>query len=364
MKTVGILGAGGKIGFMAAKALEGKCAIRGGSRTYKDCYEEIRGFEWQQTDLYDRDNLEKFCTGCDVVLNCTGPAGVVKERVAVVCGNMKIPYVDTSDVIITDTDARMALPRESVYVVGAGYVPGLGGLLVKWMAEKEFDQLNRVKCFQEGRQKFSEIAFTDIVLSALSGSGKGDSYYRKGRILREHSLGAISKVMPGAKDPVWMKSFLSDEMADVSEKYHVGELHWMNTVSDKEMMDLVMSSVQLLVTEEREEALKTIQQRAKIYGEKEQDDEKEWSQIVMECRGIREGVQKECTLSYEVDREEEACGMVAALAVLHLLEYAVVPGIYRIYDLVSSDEIDRLIQKPEKGTFLIKTADGGKGKES
>ncbi len=363
MKKVGILGVSGKIGWMAAKALEGKCRIRGGSRTYQEAYQDLREFEWQQTDLYDRESLESFCSGCDVLLNCTGPAGIVKDRVALVCGGRKIPYVDTSDVILTDSEIARLLPEDGVYVVGAGYVPGLGSLLVKWLTEQEFDQLNRVKCFQGGRQRFSEIAFTDIVLTALEGKGKGDSYYRKGRILKEHNPGAISKLLPGILKPIWMKAFLSQEMAAVSEHCQVGELHWMNMVSDQEFLDLVLSSVQLLMTEDRDQALPIIQDRARSYGAKDAGEEKEWSRLLLECRGLRKGERKECILSYAVDKEEEACGMVAALAVSHLLEQAAAPGIYRLYELVSSEEIGQMLQDPPWGTFLLEPEVGEKGRE-
>ncbi len=363
MKKVGILGVSGKIGWMAAKALEGKCRILGGSRTYQDAFQKLREFEWQQTDLYDRESLESFCSACDLILNCTGPAGIVKDRVALVCGGLKIPYVDTADVILTDQETARALPEDGIYVVGAGYVPGLGSLLVKWLADQEFDQLNRVKCFQGGRQSFSEIAFTDIVLTALEGKGKGDSYYRKGRILKEGNPGAITKTLPGIPDPVWMKAFLSPEMAAVSEHCQVRELHWMNMVSDPEFMDLVLWSVQLLMTEDRDQALPTIQDRARSYGAKAPGEEKEWSRLLLECRGIHKGVRKECSLSYAVNREEEACGMVAALAVSHLLDQPVDPGIYRLYEVVSSEEIGQMLQAPQRGTFLLKTEMGEKGNE-
>lgn len=172
MKKVGIIGASGKIGLMSAKALEGSCCIKGGSRNYSDSFKGIENFEWQQVDIYDDDSLDKFCDGCDIILNCTGPAGIVKERVAVAAGKMGIPYVDTADVILVDKSIRDALPQNSVYVAGAGYVPGLGGLLIKYISEKLFDRVDKVKCYQVGKQCFSSIAFTDIVLTSFCGTVK------------------------------------------------------------------------------------------------------------------------------------------------------------------------------------------------
>lgn len=354
MKKVGILGASGKIGFMAAKALEGSCHIKGGSRNYKECFKEIEGFEWKEVDIYDSASLSNFCEDCEIILNCTGPAGVVKERVAVTAGELGITYVDTSDNILVDEEFNKALPPDSAYVGGAGYVPGLGGLLIKWISKQLFDRFDLAKCFQGGKQRFSTTALTDIVLGSLSGNGKGDSYYRNGRILKEHNLGAVKKFIPGSEQEVLMKAFLNDEMMDAARKNKVKELHWMNTVSDEKMADLVMECVQILLASDREQALSIIQEKAGEYVEQDKTEQKEWSAVVMECRGKKDDITKEYILSYEVEKEEEVCGMIAALVVKHLLNNKTENGIYWAHDIVSTDEIDQLIKNPLRGRFSLK----------
>ncbi len=353
MKKVGIIGASGKIGLMSAKALEGSCCIKGGSRNYSDSFKGIENFEWQQVDIYDDDSLDKFCDGCDIILNCTGPAGIVKERVAVAAGKMGIPYVDTADVILVDKSIRDALPQNSVYVAGGGYVPGLGGLLIKYISDKLFDRVDKVKCYQVGKQCFSSIAFTDIVLTSFCGTGKGDSYFRNGRILQEHNLGEIYKKFPKTEKETKIKAFLSDEMIDISAKCNIRELHWFNGVTDERLSDLVMKSVSHLIKDGKDNPMDIIGKYAKEYEQNTSSYEEEWSTVIIEVRGLKDDIRKEYRISYNVEKEEEACGMIASLAVRRLLNCCVENGTYRPADIVSSDDIRQMINDPLFGEFTI-----------
>ncbi len=93
-----------------------------------------------------------------------------------------------------------------------------------------FDKLDKVVCYQGGKQHFSVIAFTDIILGAVSGVGYGDSYYRNGRILKENHIGGTQTAFPGVDTPVYMKSYLSEEMIKAAKACGIKELHWMNSV--------------------------------------------------------------------------------------------------------------------------------------
>lgn len=183
MKKIGILGASGTIGYLVCKLLQERYEIIGGCRKNNENFKNLKNFTWQKADLYDNESIKEFCRKSDVVVNCAGPAGSIKDRVALVAQKEKKPYIDASDFIIVEEECIGRISEESVCVVGAGYVPGLGGMLVKWAFKTLFDKLDKVVCYQGGKQHFSVNAFTDIILGAVSGVGHGDSYYRNGRIL-------------------------------------------------------------------------------------------------------------------------------------------------------------------------------------
>ena len=126
---------------------------------------------------------------------------------------------------------------------------------MKWAFKTLFDKLDKVVCYQGGKQHFSVNAFTDIILGAVSGVGHGDSYYRNGRILKENNMNHTQTTFPGMDTPVYMKSYLSEEMIKAAKECEVKELHWMNSVSDEKMMSMIMDAFQLIITNERENAI-------------------------------------------------------------------------------------------------------------
>lgn len=63
----------------------------------------------------------------------------------------------------------------------------------------------------------------------------------------------------------------------------------MNSVFDEKMVDMIMDAYQLIMTQEKNVAIKKINEMAEKYIDTEESREDEWSFIVMECRGKKEG---------------------------------------------------------------------------
>ena len=344
MKTIGIIGASGKIGFLVCKWLEGSVRIRGGCRSFKDKFNELKDFEWVKTDIYDSKSLEEFSTGCDAILNCTGPAAVIKESIALTAQNLNIPYIDTSDIILVDKDARKKLTGENICVGGAGYVPGLGGLLLKWASNRLYDNISKAVCFQGGIQSFSAIAFTDIILGAVSGVGYSDSYYRGGRILKENNTKGTMTVFPGTDEAVFTKSYLSEEMIKAAEALGVKEVHWSNMVNDEKMMKLIMDSFQIIMTEERSSEIEKKSKLSSSYMAYMNRDLKKWSSLIIELRGKKDNKRKEYLLEFNVEDEETACSLVAAMICRRVLKRDFDKNVYWAFEIMDANDIDELLK--------------------
>lgn len=99
MKKIGILGASGTIGYLVCKLLQERYEIIGGCRKNNENFKNLKNFTWQKADLYDNESIKEFCRKSDVVVNCAGPAGSIKDRVALVAQKEKKPYIDASDFI-------------------------------------------------------------------------------------------------------------------------------------------------------------------------------------------------------------------------------------------------------------------------
>lgn len=353
MKKIGILGASGTIGYLVCKLLQERYEIIGGCRKNNENLKNLKNFTWQKADLYDNESIKEFCRKSDVVVNCAGPAGSIKDRVALVAQKEKKPYIDASDFIIVEEECIGRISEESVCVAGAGYVPGLGGMLVKWAFKTLFDKLDKVVCYQGGKQHFSVNAFTDIILGAVSGVGHGDSYYRNGRILKENNMNHTQTTFPGMDTPVYMKSYLSEEMIKAAKECEVKELHWMNSVSDEKMMSMIMDAFQLIITNERENAIEKIRKMAEEYIASEDDGEKEWYSVIMECRGKKDGERKEYTITFTVDKEEEASSLVAAAVVDAVIKHSPVGGLYWAFEVMEVEDIANMLEMLPAGCFCI-----------
>ena len=350
MKKIGVLGASGTVGFLVCELLQERYEIIGGCRRKNKKFETLKHFVWQEVDLYDEERLESFCQKCEVVVNCAGPAGSIKDRVALSAQKSGKPYIDASDFMIVEEECVSRISKECACVAGAGYVPGLGGILVKWASQTLFDKLDKVVCYQGGKQHFSVIAFTDIILGAVSGVGYGDSYYRNGRILKENHIGGTQTAFPGVDTPVYMKSYLSEEMIKAAKACGIKELHWMNSVSDERMMRMIMDAFQLIMTQERDTAIEKIREMAAAYIASEDPDEKEWSSVIMECRGKKDGERREYTITFTVDKEEEASSLVAAAVVDAVIKHNPGGGLYWAFEVMDVEDITNMLHamKPER----------------
>lgn len=353
MKTVGVLGASGVIGFNTCTQIQNICTILGGCRKYDDRFEKLNNFTWRETDIYSSQSLTNFCNSCDIILNCAGPACSLKDRIAQYAAKANAIYIDTSDIILINEALTKNLDKDKIYIAGAGYVPGLAGIILKMLHNEYFDNIDFVNCYQGGKQAFSPIAFTDIILSSISGVGHSDSYLKDGNIQKESVSHSEKKFIPGFQEEIYLKAYLSKEMINIADKLNIKELHWYNMVSDEKMMSLVMDSFQLLMTEERKTAIRKIQELCK---EKKVDNigtEDQWSNMLFDCYGSKNGEKKHIRALYKIKHEETACSEVAAEIVKYSINNEIKPGVYWANEILDIDDIKNIPSISDSNKFII-----------
>lgn len=237
--------------------------------------------------------------------------------------------------------------KDAVYILASGYVPGLSAIIPRIIVSKELDKVEKLYCFQGGKQSFSAIAFTDILLSSITKSGYADSYYSHGEIAKDVLKLGEKVSVPGFKDSVFLKAYLSNEMKELAEELGIGELHWYNMVSDESMMALVMDSFQVLMTNEREEAINKIQAMCeKTF--KDVKNENEWSCIRYEFYGDKDNKKIHRTVMYTLDKEEVICGEIAAETVKAVLKKKPENGMYwanEVFKDINQNDISALANK-------------------
>ncbi|MFD9735285.1 hypothetical protein [Umezawaea sp. NPDC059074] len=135
---IGVVGATGEVGSHAVRVLRdldvGPLRL-GGSR---------------DVDHRDDGSLDRFAAGCRVLVNCSGPAHAVGDRVARAALRAGAGYVDASEV-------------DGPGVTGAGLRPGLTGLLPRWLARREFDAVHGLVAHLAVLDRFTATAAADYL---------------------------------------------------------------------------------------------------------------------------------------------------------------------------------------------------------
>jgi len=228
--TVGVLGATGAVGAAAAAQLHryGHRGLRLGARSTGALGAVAAGLPGAvavPVDLADPGALAAFCAGCAVVLNCAGPAyrvGTVVARTAFAAG---AHYVDAAgdDALCAGVDA--VRPAGRTAVVSAGMMPGLTGLLPRYLATTLAAPAVAMLGWIGGRDVFTATAAADY-LRAGEGFGEPLAVWRDGRRLRGAELPGPASQLPFFPEPATALAYLSTETEAVARLLGLARARW------------------------------------------------------------------------------------------------------------------------------------------
>ena len=137
MKNVGLLGAAGSVGRHALKYLSkigeyNIYAFGHNEQTVKDdsFFDNLPNVQWTFGDMLQKELLIEFIKGKDIILNAMFCPEDVRELIVKACENNGIPCVDTGNF----TSDSYKLPTNSLYIYGAGALPGLSAIIGTYAA--------------------------------------------------------------------------------------------------------------------------------------------------------------------------------------------------------------------------------------
>lgn len=169
---IGVLGATGAIGQQVCHRLLAWHGgpLRVGSRHISD--DVSFGFtnvHHQQVNIEDDNSLSHFMMGCDLVLNCAGPSHRLTPLVLQAAQHACIPYIDAGGAAC----ARLPLQQNNLALVrlDAGAVPGLSGLLPRWLAQS-FNSVQRLRVWHGIVDHFTLSGAEDFLIGVPSGGVK------------------------------------------------------------------------------------------------------------------------------------------------------------------------------------------------
>ncbi|MFI0899078.1 saccharopine dehydrogenase NADP-binding domain-containing protein [Streptomyces sp. NPDC020983] len=247
---VGVLGASGAVGADAVRALRaaGVGELRLGARRTAGLAGQAA--EVVAVDLERPDRLARFCADCTVVLNCAGPSYRVRGRVARAAVAAGADYVDVAgdEPAYADLSGLGLAGLGRRAVLSAGMLPGLSGLLPRWLAEQrqEGPHGGELTVWSGGLERCSRTVAADLVLSLGGHAPDGRPPYgeplaawRAGRRESRALQPRDDAELPSFPGPVALRPVLSAEAERLARALRLDRLDWFNVFPGRRVRDVL-----------------------------------------------------------------------------------------------------------------------------
>jgi hypothetical protein len=336
---IGILGGYGGVGQATARLIDawglGRLRIAGRrpelARQFVD--DSLRGeAEAAAADVEDPLSLSRFCSGCRIVINSSGPSYQVLDRVARAAFEAGADYVDPGgdEAIHSRLSGQEWIAAGRTAVLSAGMIPGLSGLLPKWLARQGFASLRSLTAHVCLKDHFTPAAAREYLLSLSSGYGESLAAWRNGRRVSRVAQPLLHKELPFFPRPVSAYPFLSSEAERVAKALGLSDLSWYNVFEGEHVLAAV-GRLQAVPPEQRDSAAMQLAQAAELdlFGQAP------YQLFVFQMEGEdASGASLTRTLLLRGRDSYELSGTVAALTVQKMLQEAVPPGVHFAMDVL------------------------------
>lgn len=231
--VIGLIGGSGTVGRTAALRMSaaGLGSLRIGGRnldTATAVAEECVGSaEPVRLNLADEADLEEFCSGCSVVVNCAGPSYLVLDSVARTAFSVGADYVDIGGELPAADALRAAdISPERTAVFSAGAMPGLSGLLPRLITAGQ--PLRRLETYIGGVARFTPLSAADGLLTRGDRFGEAMASMQDATIA-SNSVSPLRDVqLPGFPRPVQAWPYLTTEAQSLGRIPGVAEVRAYN----------------------------------------------------------------------------------------------------------------------------------------
>lgn len=188
-RVIGVIGGTGRVGRECLRYLSehADCELLAGGRSRPESMSTsppLYGAEFVPVDVFNDAELSSFCQRCRLIINCSGPAALVRERVAKAALLHTCHFVDPGGYtpLFHALDARAVADSGLSFFLGAGILPGLSEIFPPYVADKEFDAVARMEYAIIGRDAWTLSSAYDIAWGVGNvGRGEGPGYFAQGR---------------------------------------------------------------------------------------------------------------------------------------------------------------------------------------
>jgi hypothetical protein len=224
---IAVLGAGGAVGGLVARALDGlklgrlRLGARG-PQALAPLVTELGGrAEAVVVDAAERESLARFCAGCQVLVNCAGSRAQVAEGVLATGTD----YVDPggNQAMLSQLAGLFAV-WERTAVLGAGVLPGLSTLVPRWLASGLQPPL-ALTAYLATQDKMTRVSAAEFLISLAETEGTPHGMWRAGARL-PGCLQPEQLTLPFFPGDVVAYPHLSAEAEALARRLRLDEVRW------------------------------------------------------------------------------------------------------------------------------------------
>jgi Saccharopine dehydrogenase NADP binding domain len=341
---IAILGGYGAVGTVVARTLDrafpdAKLRVGGRdlARAAAFVAAELRDATAVAVDIGDDDELTRFCAGAHVVVNCAGPSYLILDRVAQVAFAQGCDYVDPGgdEPVFRTLSGQDLGPRAAVLT--AGMMPGLTGLLPRWLATQEFDEVSALTAYVGTMDRLTPAGAAEYLLSLGGAYGEAQAAWRGGeRVLRVSAprTGAEVPFFPGRVD---LYPYLSFETERTARALGLADLDWFTVFDGGAHMMKALSRLQGAMTGQADlaPAAEDLTRAAALdlFGREP------YQQMVIELTGRRRETPLTRTLVLRGNDTYELTGAVTAMATSALIEGRIPAGVHFAAEVLPADAV-------------------------
>lgn len=209
-KYIGIIGGTGRVGQECARYLQEHVPyplLLGARNTPKEAIKET----FCIVDVFNEASLDAFCQQCFIVVNCSGPATRIQNRIALAALKAHCHFVDAGGYSPMQESLSFEdlQKKERTFLLGLGILPGLSEIFPAYLCnelEKNGQKTQNISCYAIGRDAWTYTSAWDIAWGVGHiGQTEGPVYYENGQRKEKNILLSGKKV--SLPQPVGKRQF-------------------------------------------------------------------------------------------------------------------------------------------------------------
>jgi len=333
---IGIIGGYGEVGLEVTRLLKkyNKHSLRIGGRNIKlakmKLQKELFDVELMQVDVDSDRSVEAFIDGCDLIINCVGPSYNSESLAAKKCFEKKCNYVDLG--INKKLESMRNINNDITAIYGAGFMPGLSGILPRWLAQK-FHKVSSLTCYTGISDKFTSSAAEDY-LAGIFDSNKSLAAWKEGKVVNSCLKRKTNVQLPYFLEEVNLYPYFDKETEYVAESIGIEDGEWYMAF-EGENIQSVLEKVCFEFISDKKNAVKHLCMATTL----DSIEIGSYVNFLVEMHGVEEENEIVKTLILQMDKPSVLTGTMAALAGMAILEGRVKKGVYPLAEVSGTENL-------------------------